>query len=62
MNQIGEKFFNWGTYGMLSAAIAVDIESIKSAVLFIVALTLGIIQIKRELIKLKKEKEDDSPK
>lgn len=61
MNQIGEKIFNLGTYGIASAAIAVDFESIKSVVLFAGAMFLLILQIKIHLIKLKKEKKNDSP-
>jgi hypothetical protein len=59
MNHIAERIFNYGTYGLTTAAIAVNsFESFKSVILFVGAIVLLALQIRLHLIKIKKEKQN----
>lgn len=62
MNHVGERILNLGTYGLTFAGIAVDFESIKSAVLFMGALFLLILQIRLHIIKIRNEKKNGKSK
>ena len=57
MRYLAEKFFNFVTYGTTFAGIAVNFESIKSVILFVLAFVLLIMQIILHWIRIKKERE-----
>lgn len=52
-----EKLCSLGTYSLTAGGIVVNIDNIKSGILFIGALILLGLQIKLHLIKIKKEKD-----
>lgn len=58
MHQITEKIYSISTWGALGAGIATNFDSVKSVILFFLALILSVIQIRISLIRLRKEKEN----
>ena len=58
MNWIAARLYNLSTYGITAAGIAVNVENIKSAILFCGALILLGLQIRLHLLKIKNEKKD----
>jgi hypothetical protein len=53
MNHIGEKFLNVGGYSLAAVGIAVNIDNIKSTILFVLGATLLIVQIIYHIKKIK---------
>ena len=52
-----EKLCSLATYSLTTGGIVVNLDNIKSGILFVGALILLCLQIKLHLIKIKKEKD-----
>ena len=56
MENIKRLILNFFAYTFTGASIAIDMESVKSLVLFLGAIVLLILQIRLHILKIKNEK------